>query len=258
MIRKAIKIFFHLMFFLPGALHGYDQDNFIAINNIPSVLTVVSLDSNGQPRLRGCGFFIDNAGSFVTTAHIVEKADSVLVSWNGQTDQAAFVRKFSPNVDLIIVATKYRNTPPVQLGDSDLLTAGEEVIALCKTQDQDELDFSTGVVKKKSTSEGIDYIEISESIRTGLSGCPLFDRYGKVIGVTTLIDMGMKDGSLVLPINLISKLGNTRLRFADVLIDKHRIKEIKEDEKKSILNSIIHFWMNHSDGFSEVFTKSSP
>lgn len=253
-MQKNIKKISLLVVFLSVQLHGYETDNQIIRQNLPSLVTVLPLDTGGKPRTRGCGFFIDHNGSFVTTAHTVEKAHEVLVTWKRQTIKASYVRKFSPDIDLVVVASKFMNTHPAHLGDSSLVTPGEAVVYLCKTTSSED-DIPIVKIGGKILSDGADYIHTTEKINPKCSGSPLINGHGDVIGVITPAGTITGDHGQAVPINLLSGLENANIKFKDLEVD---IKPGQKNRQRSILDTILNFWVNHSDGFSEVFTKSNP
>jgi S1-C subfamily serine protease len=146
----------------------------------------------------GSGFVIDKAGHIVTNYHVIAGAKSVQVSFSNNESMKATIVGADPTTDLAVVRVNAgaRALTPLQLGDSDRVQVGDQVVAignpfgLARTA-------TAGIVsalQRQITSPNqytIDHvIQTDAAINHGNSGGPLLDMQGQVIGVNAQIDTG--------------------------------------------------------------------
>lgn len=184
----------------------------ISKENLKSVMTLVSLDENDQPLNLGSGFFISADGLLATNAHVIEGASKVVLRWQGKTGNATRIVKFDPRFDLVILKSSFSVTPPVKLGDSELVTVGEEVIALGNPYGL-EGTVSTGIISGIRPMDDTKYLQITAPISPGSSGGPIFNDKA-VIGIATASLSGGQNLNFALPSNLLRQIPNSSLSFS--------------------------------------------
>ena len=201
----------------------------------PSVVTVISsvvqpgFRSEAQPRGAGSGFMIDDQGHILTNNHVVEDANRLEVTLStGQTIPAELVGRDS-RFDLAVVRA---DVPPeqlkaVQLGDSDQIQIGEQVIAIGNPLGL-EGTVTSGIVSSRRplveepNREGsgpgvgvlVNAIQTDASINPGNSGGPLFNARGEVIGVNTL---GLMPGGGQAGLNFAIAINNAKRVLPDLI-----------------------------------------
>src|SRR4051794_921402 len=188
-------------------------------DNRPSVVTVISsvvqpgFRSEPQPAGTGSGFMIDNQGRILTNNHVVADADKLEVTTSDGTTFPAKLIGRDSRFDLAVIqadipADRLR---AVNLGDSDQLQVGEQVVAIGNPYGLDGT-VTTGIVSGRrqvvSEPEGdgvlVNAIQTDTSINPGNSGGPLLNAKGEVVGVTTLGLMpngGQAGLNFAIPIN---------------------------------------------------------
>lgn len=179
----------------------------------PSVVHILSeaaaLDVFGQvtpTRGVGTGFIIDEEGHIVTNNHVItvdgdQPAQQITVTLSdGRQFQARIVGRDPPN-DLAVLQIDADGLTPVQLGSSDALQVGDDVLAIGNALDLPGGPTVTkGVVSAKGRliqQDGItipDVIQTDASINPGNSGGPLVNRFGQVVGITTAVIRGEAEG----------------------------------------------------------------
>ncbi len=207
-----------VMLFLPAATSGQTTESpaaKIAREYLPAVLTLVALDAHDQPLALGSGFFITRNGIVATNAHVVEGAARVVVRWRGQTGAAERILRFDAKYDLITLQTSFSNSPAVALGDSELVTVGQDVIVLGSPQGL-EGTVSTGILSGVRNLEGVKFLQITAPISPGSSGGPVFNTGGRVIGIATATVARGQNLNFALPINLLRDLGPSSIMFSGV------------------------------------------
>jgi S1-C subfamily serine protease len=85
----------------------------------------------------------------------------------------------------------------LRLGDSDAMTAGDKIVAIGNPLGVFDYSVSSGLISSvrpvcddseaKCPPGGLKLLQISAPISQGSSGGPLFNQFGEVVGVTTLI-----------------------------------------------------------------------
>ena len=88
--------------------------------------------------------------------------------------------------DLALIRTKGANLRPLQLGATDEVRVGEEVIAIGQPFGL-EGPVTKGIVSALRSWNGVRVIQVDVAINVGNSGGPLVNSTGKVIGVNSQI-----------------------------------------------------------------------
>jgi S1-C subfamily serine protease len=148
----------------------------------------------------GSGFIVDEEGTVVTAAHVVDEASSVKVILQDGTVRSAKVLGVDDATDIAVIRfdPEGAELQPLELGDSSSLKVGASVAAI-GTPFEYAWSFSTGIVSGLDrTIEAPNGFTVSHAIQTdaavnpGNSGGPLLDAEGDVIGV---VDQIATDGS---------------------------------------------------------------
>lgn len=139
----------------------------------------------------GSGFVIDPEGHVVTNNHVIDGAEEVDVTLNDGTKLKARVLGRDDKSDLALLKVDAgRPLPYVDLGDSAHTRVGDWVLAVGNPFGLGG-SVNAGIVSARGRDINAgpydDYIQIDAPINRGNSGGPLFDAYGRVIGVNTAI-----------------------------------------------------------------------
>ena len=166
----------------------------------------------------GSGFIIDKDGIVVTNNHVIQGAEDIFVTVNGQKEYAAEIIGEDPLSDIAVLKIKSdEKFTPVKLGDSDSARVGDWVIAIGNPFGLGGT-VTSGIISARNRSIGLsryeDYIQTDASINSGNSGGPLFDMNGDVIGINTAI-LG-QSGSIGIGFSIPS---NSAKKVIDQLIE---------------------------------------
>ena len=141
----------------------------------------------------GSGFIISEDGYIVTNYHVIDGATSIKVTLNnGDTYDAKLVGGEELNDVAVLKIDGVSGLKPVVLGDSDDLVMGEQVCTIGNALGT--LSFSQTSGHVSSTGRSItmsdgtvmnNMIQTDCTINSGNSGGPLFDSYGRVVGITS-------------------------------------------------------------------------
>ena len=179
----------------------------------PSVVHVLSeaatLDVFGQVTPTdgvGTGFIIDEEGHIVTNNHVVtvdgdQPAERITITLDdGRQFRASIVGR-DALTDLAVLQIDGEGLTPAELGSSEALQVGDDVLAIGNALDLPGGPTVTrGVVSAKGRliqQDGItipDVIQTDASINPGNSGGPLVNRRGEVVGITTAVIRGQAEG----------------------------------------------------------------
>ncbi|WP_171239385.1 Do family serine endopeptidase [Ruegeria sp. HKCCA5491] len=139
----------------------------------------------------GSGFVLDEAGYIVTNHHVVDNASNVTVRLSDDRTFDAEVVGTDPLTDIAVLKIDAgESLQAVELGDSDVIRVGEDVVAIGNPFGLSST-VTTGIVsaKGRNISQGpyAEFIQTDAAINKGNSGGPLFNMEGEVVGVNSAI-----------------------------------------------------------------------
>ena len=150
----------------------------------PAIVTVDSQIPDGLSCGTGC--IIDKSGVILTSAHVVDKGKTVVVTMsNGQNYNAKVLKHLGDNKDIALLKIDAKkDLKTVKLGNSSKVKVGQKVLAI-----GNPFGFS-GTLTQGIVSR-IDYaknrIQTDAAINPGSSGGPLLNTNGDVIGINQAI-----------------------------------------------------------------------
>lgn len=165
--------------------------------NAKTVVSIVShseeVDENGQViqmESSGSGFIMSADGYVVTNFHVIDGTEGILVKmFDGQQHDAEVVG-FDADNDIALLKLDAQDLPYAQIGSSDELAVGDQVIVIGHPLGNQSATLTVGYVSAKdqvihTDGSSINMIQTDAAINSGNSGGPLFDTTGRVIGITT-------------------------------------------------------------------------
>lgn len=177
----------------------------IYYNSVPSVVNIrISGEANdflGEAG-EGSGFVWDTDGHIVTNNHVVEGAQSIVVTFSDSTQAIAEVVGTDEDSDLAVIKVEVDAAllRPVSVGNSGELRVGQRVIAIGNPFGFDNTMTAgvisaigrtiPGQINELGSFSLPNMIQTDAAINPGNSGGPLFDIDGRVIGVNSLIYSG--------------------------------------------------------------------
>ena len=180
----------------------------------------------GTPQKRktsalGSGFIIDAKGIVITNNHVINDAEDIMVTVNGEKEYKAKIIGKDPLSDLAVLQIESKDEfIPVEFGDSDKARIGDWVIAIGNPFGLGGT-VTSGIISARNRSIGLsryeDYIQTDASINSGNSGGPLFDMNGKVIGINTAIlgQSGSIGIGFSIPSNSAQKVIDQLIKFGE-------------------------------------------
>jgi serine protease Do len=161
----------------------------------------------------GSGFFISAEGEILTNNHVIEDADRIKIRLSDETELDVEVvgRDVPTDIALLRVEKPDRRFPYLKLGDSEIVRAGEWVMAVGNPLQMGHT-VTVGVVSAKGRVLGLsdtsfeDYIQTDAAINLGNSGGPLVDVTSRVIGINTAINAAGQNLGFAIPIDTAQRI----------------------------------------------------
>ena len=158
-----------------------------------------------QPRGVGSGFILTSDGFVMTNAHVVEGADSVIVTLTDKREFKAKIVGSDKRSDVAVVKIEATGLPAVKIGDIGRLRVGEWVMAIGSPFGL-ENTVTAGIVsaKQRDTGDYLTLIQTDVAINPGNSGGPLINMRGEVVGINSQIysrSGGFQGISFAIPID---------------------------------------------------------
>ena len=186
MFKKFVLTSMFLLLTLPGFSFGKVEKSAVSIYEEinPAIVTVDSQLSDGLSCGTGC--IIDKSGVILTSAHVIDVGNAVVVTTNnGQNYDAKVLKRLGENKDIALPKIDAKKDfKTVKLGNSEKIKVGEKVLAI-----GNPFGFS-GTLTQGIISR-IDYtknrIQTDAAINPGSSGGPLLNTKGEIIGINQAI-----------------------------------------------------------------------
>ena len=159
----------------------------------------------------GSGFIINTDGYILTNYHVIDGANEVTVTLSDGNEVTASVVNYDSDQDVAMIKINEDVEVPgvVELGDSDALQPGEEVLAIGNPLSKElSSTLTKGIVSalnrsiETETGVSTNLIQTDTAINSGNSGGPLINTKGEVIGINTLKASDGAEGiGFAIPIN---------------------------------------------------------
>ena len=157
----------------------------------------------------GSGVLISPDGYVLTSGHVIENADQIIVTTPAGDEFKARVVGTDAPTDIAVLKIQSSNLPTARLGDSSKVRVGDIVLAIGNPFGVGQTVTSGIVSGTERDGFGIadyeDFIQTDASINPGNSGGALVDADGKVIGISIAIVSsggGFEGIGLAVPIDL--------------------------------------------------------
>lgn len=167
---------------------------------------------------RGTGFFIDEQGDIVTTAHVVDEAKRVWVQipFLGWQSIAVEVIRFCPDRDIALlriiepererILKQVKQIAYLALGNSDDVRHTDKVLVMGYPLGQYHVKSTTGIISGREFIEGTTFLQITAPVNPGNSGGPVLNVYGQVIGIAVASVVEAANVGYAIPIDELIRL----------------------------------------------------
>ena len=172
-----------------------------------SVVLLKGVTDSGT--ILGSGFVLSSDGKIATNLHVIREMKSGGVQLaSGELYDNLLVLAFDERKDIAIVKIAGFDLPPMELGNSNEVQAGEPVIAIGSPKGL-QGTVTAGVVsaiRDDPFSGGYKVIQTDAASNPGNSGGPLLNGKGQVIGVITKQVRASEGLNFAVPINYVRGL----------------------------------------------------
>ena len=180
---------------------------------VDAVFTISTYGKDGELIRDGSGFFISESGLAATNAHVLDNAESAVITLHdGRELDVLGVNAYNAEYDLAVFTVKGSGFSRLALGDSDKILIGSVLYAIGSPLSLSG-SISDGVVSHTVREyAGTLYFQFTAPISFGSGGGPVIDKNGRVIGVACSSFNYAQNLNLAVPVNLIKqlKIGETR------------------------------------------------
>ncbi len=186
------------------------------------VAVLISAESDRETEFSGSGFIISQDGYIITNAHVVDSAVKVeVVLVDGISKYDATIVGKDDRSDLAILKIDATGLVAAELGDSDQLEEGEEVVCIGNPYGMELTgSITNGIIsalnRKIELNGGfMTLIQTNAEINPGNSGGPLINSYGQVVGITSskLVATGYEGIGFAIPINDAVELSEELINY---------------------------------------------
>jgi S1-C subfamily serine protease len=161
---------------------------------VQPALVFIQTESGGDDRGVGSGVVINDRGDILTSLHVVEDADEILLTFADGTQAQAAVVAAQPENDIAVLSASQlpATLVPATLGNPGAMRVGDEAFVVGNPLGLygslsagviSGFDRSFRVPDSERELEGL--IQIDAAVNPGNSGGPLLNRDGFVIGIVT-------------------------------------------------------------------------
>jgi len=172
----------------------------------PSVVVVSYRGRGGKQQGVGTGFVVSSDGLIATNLHVIGEARPIEVrTADGKRYDVTSVHATERTMDLALIKIDARNLPTLELGDSETLEQGQQVVALGNPHGL-EHSVVAGVVSGTREVDGKPMIQLAIPIEPGNSGGPLLDMQGRVHGILTLKSLVTRNLGFAIAVNALKPL----------------------------------------------------
>lgn len=139
----------------------------------------------------GSGVIIDKAGFIVTSFHVVDSVDEILILLYDGRELPAIIVGTDPETDLAVLKIEANNLQEIQFGNPKKTEIGDVVLAIGNPFGMGQT-VTQGIVSATQRN-GLNlnnlenYIQTDADINPGNSGGALIDAYGNLLGINAAI-----------------------------------------------------------------------
>ncbi len=172
------------------------------------VVLVRLYDKNKEMTGFGSGFNISEDGVVITNLHLFADANYFDVKFpNGGVYEGRYIAGLSNKLeDMVLVSLVGKNLPFINAEMAADLEIGDKVYVIGNPEGLVN-SLSEGLVSGiRGVSQEQKYYQITAPISPGSSGSPVFDEFGRIVGIATFYLEGGQNLNFCIPINQINNM----------------------------------------------------
>ena len=230
-IHTWIKYLFFLitlLIFLPAV--SLADANKIFKEKSKAVVVVTAYDERGNAIRHGSGFIVRQDGVVVTNYHVIGMAKDIKVKAGNKVLDVEGLIFIDKENDLVILKAKARSMPVVKLGVVGKANIGEHVYIIGRPSGFENA-ISVGLLSEiRKIGEKVEILRMTAAASPGMSGSPVVNGNGEVVGVVTSGSSALHNFSSAISVKLIKGK-----------ISRERVTAIKESGLEDYINTATYW-----------------
>jgi serine protease Do len=171
-----------------------------------STVVISVLGRDGERSSLGSGFAVTKDGLIATNLHVIGEARPIIVTTaDAKRFDVSEIYATDQRMDLAVVRIPANELKPLELGDSDAIKQGQEVVAIGNPRGY-EHSVVSGVVSGLRPVDGKTLIQLAMPIEPGNSGGPVLDRTGHVLGLVTMKSLVSENLGFAVAVNSLKAI----------------------------------------------------
>jgi len=206
--KVVIHIWIKYLFFLITLLIFLPAVSLADANKIykeigKAVVVVTAYDEKGNAIRHGSGFIVRQNGVVVTNYHVIGMAEEIKVKASNKVLDVEGLIFIDKENDLVILKAKARSMPVVKLGVVGKANIGEYVYIIGRPSGFEDA-ISVGLLSEiREIGEDVEILRMTAPASPGMSGSPVVNRNGEVVGVVTSGSSALHNFSSAISVKLI-------------------------------------------------------
>ncbi len=171
----------------PSQVYAKNVNSVVAISNQSTTNVWGQVTETASS---GSGFVLTEDGYIISNYHVVEGANQLSVMTYLGDEYPAKLIGYDAMNDVSLLKVEAEGLEPVQIGKSEDLIVGDQVVAIGNPLGELTSSLTVGYISAKDrtiNTDGnlINMMQTDAAINPGNSGGPLFNMKGEVVGITT-------------------------------------------------------------------------
>jgi S1-C subfamily serine protease/tetratricopeptide (TPR) repeat protein len=152
---------------------------------MPGVVSILMYNEKGQQQGSGSGFVVGSDGIVVTNFHVIQGVSAAqVITKQGDKFDVSGAIMYDRVKDFAILKIPAFDLPVIQLGNSNNIELGENVLAIGDPKGVFTGTVSSGIISTKARElDGSTWIQTSTPVSHGNSGGPLLNQRAEAVGV---------------------------------------------------------------------------
>ena len=171
-----------------------------------SIVVISVMGRDGERSSLGAGFALTKNGLIATNLHVIGEARPIVVTTaDARRFDVTEVYATDQAMDLAVIRVEAKDLKPLELGDSDSIKQGQDVVAIGNPRGL-EHSVVSGVISGIRKIDGKPLIQLAMPIEQGNSGGPVLDRLGHVLGLVTMKSVVSENLGFAVAVNALKPL----------------------------------------------------
>jgi S1-C subfamily serine protease len=194
---------------------------------MPAAVNIQTMVKAGHPSVSvlgsertGSGTLIDAEGHILTVGYVVMGAEMITVTLQTGEEAQARVLHIDYESGFALLRAEVRHRPTIPLGRANALRPGQMGLLIAST-DLTERRVSEGIITSLGPFDAyweymVDHAILTTGENPGLGGGAFITLSGEMVGIVSLNLGGLKDASMIIPLDYFQRLRDDLFRYGYV------------------------------------------